>query len=206
MYKLAITILVLSSGVLSFVKSEEDAASISSPRLNDSSILVPDDGESDSSQLLMRLSPGVCNNRCCQNLPIRDDYTVTPNVGAHKLIRRLMPWNAARNYCLKEGGHLVIVNSVAEEAILLNIMRYENLWDLWTGVHNRFDDRDWVTLAGESVESAGYAHWRSGEPNNAGGNEHCATMRRNVRDDFGMDDRDCGIWYQFVCEIEVCGY
>ncbi|KAK2587944.1 hypothetical protein KPH14_004031 [Odynerus spinipes] len=44
----------------------------------------------------------------------RDDYRCTPGIGSHKLHTRAKVWNEARKICIEEGGHLAIVNSVAE--------------------------------------------------------------------------------------------
>lgn len=52
-------------------------------------------------------------------IPIRDDYTYTPGVGSHKLHTRALPWNDARKMCNEEGGHLAIVNSVAEAQVCI---------------------------------------------------------------------------------------
>lgn len=48
------------------------------------------------------------------NKPKRDDYQYSPGIGAHKLHTRAKIWNEARKICIEEGGHLAIINSVAE--------------------------------------------------------------------------------------------
>lgn len=55
-----------------------------------------------------------CNMR---NAPMRDDYRYAVGIGAHKLHTRAATWNNARKYCNEEGGHLAIVNSIAEEHV-----------------------------------------------------------------------------------------
>lgn len=51
--------------------------------------------------------------------PVRDDYRHTPGIGSHKLHTRSARWNQARRICNEEGGHLAIVNSIAEAQVSL---------------------------------------------------------------------------------------
>lgn len=48
---------------------------------------------------------------------IRDDYTFTPGIGLHKFHTKAKSWNEARKICNDEGGHLAIINSLAEESV-----------------------------------------------------------------------------------------
>jgi len=51
------------------------------------------------------------------SVPMRDDYRYTAGIGAHKLHTRAATWNDARKICNEEGGHLAIINSIAEEHV-----------------------------------------------------------------------------------------
>lgn len=48
------------------------------------------------------------------NKLMRDDYHYSPGIGSHKLHTRAKTWNEARKICIEEGGHLAIINSIAE--------------------------------------------------------------------------------------------
>lgn len=53
-------------------------------------------------------------NMGLRGVPMRDDYHYTAGIGRHKLHTRAVVWNDARKICSEEGGHLAIINSVAE--------------------------------------------------------------------------------------------
>lgn len=50
-------------------------------------------------------------------VPKRDDYHYTPGLGAHKLHTRASTFNDARKVCNEEGGHLAVIDSLAEEQV-----------------------------------------------------------------------------------------
>lgn len=62
-------------------------------------------------------------NVALRGAPMRDDYRYTVGIGAHKLHTRAATWNDARKFCNEEGGHLAIVNSIAEE----HVSRYNSI-------------------------------------------------------------------------------
>lgn len=56
-------------------------------------------------------------NVALRGAPMRDDYRYTMGIGAHKIHTRAATWNEARKLCNEEGGHLAIINSIAEEHV-----------------------------------------------------------------------------------------
>lgn len=56
-------------------------------------------------------------NVALRGAPMRDDYRYTVGIGAHKMHTRAATWNDARKLCNEEGGHLAIINSIAEEHV-----------------------------------------------------------------------------------------
>lgn len=56
-------------------------------------------------------------NVAMHGAPMRDDYHYAVGIGAHKLHTRAATWNDARKFCNEEGGHLAIINSIAEERV-----------------------------------------------------------------------------------------
>ncbi|XP_043249688.1 hemolymph lipopolysaccharide-binding protein-like [Colletes gigas] len=143
-------------------------------------------------------------NRSCTNVLRRTDYVITPGIGAHKLHTRKQMWNVARKSCMEEGGYLAIPNSLAEEAILLKWMQATKVDRAWLGIHDLFEEGDWVTITGESLERSGYDKWTPaipGDPDNAGGNQNCAAL---VGEHGGMDDIQCGDSFFYFCEITMC--
>ncbi|XP_032680713.1 hemolymph lipopolysaccharide-binding protein-like isoform X2 [Odontomachus brunneus] len=128
------------------------------------------------------------------------DYLLTPGMGAHKFHHRKLSWSQARKICIKEGGHLVIINSNSEEKLLLRIMEERKIEKAWLGVHDQFEEGDWTTILDEPMETSGYSKWTTkiaNLPDNWGGKQHCGLLLK----DGGMDDFDCSTPHPFFCEI-----
>jgi hypothetical protein len=58
----------------------------------------------------------MCNLATMHGIP-RDDYHYAIGIGSYKLHSRIATWNEARKICNEEGGHLAIINSMAEERV-----------------------------------------------------------------------------------------
>lgn len=131
-----------------------------------------------------------------------DGYVVTHGISAHKLHPRKLTWNKARQACVQEGGHLAIINSESEEKILLRMLEEKSIDAAWLGLHDCFEENDWVTIKGEALENTGYTRWTTkwaNEPDNYGGNQNCAALIVEG----GMDDVNCHTLHSFFCEIPL---
>ncbi|XP_071558487.1 hemolymph lipopolysaccharide-binding protein-like [Temnothorax nylanderi] len=148
-------------------------------------------------------------NVAMRGAPMRDDYHYTVGIGAHKLHTRAATWNDARKFCNEEGGHLAIVNSIAEEHILLDIFNrsgpikgavYPN--EAFLGIHDLYAEGEWVTVLGDSLAKTGYTRWSDkwgGQPDNGGGKQHCGALMKEG----GMDDVACDVPFPFLCELPL---
>ncbi|XP_032686805.1 hemolymph lipopolysaccharide-binding protein-like [Odontomachus brunneus] len=133
---------------------------------------------------------------------IENDYLVTEGIGAHKLHRRKVIWNKARRTCIEEGGHLAIINSASEEKILLRMMQEKSIGEAWLGLHDLYEEGDWVTITDEALENTGYSKWSTkfaNLPDNYGGSQNCAVLLTEG----GIDDISCTITQSFFCEISL---
>lgn len=133
---------------------------------------------------------------------LKEGYVVTRGVGAHKLYPRKIVWNTAREACMRDGGHLAIINSVAEEKVLVNLLQQANLVEAWIGIHDLFEEGDWITLTGESLEKAGFDTWSTlwpNEPDNLGGSQNCGVVRKEG----SIDDVVCSLHHPYICEIDI---
>ncbi|XP_015590193.2 uncharacterized protein LOC107265335 [Cephus cinctus] len=154
--------------------------------------------------LLVRGVPCFCDLGA---RPIRDDYVYTPGIGSHKLHTRALVWNEARKMCNEEGGHLAIVNSLAEAHVLVEIFNasgpvkgasYTNV--AYLGVHDLYKEGEWVTILGESLARTGYTKWSDkwgGQPDNGQGKQHCGVFMNEG----GLDDVACDVPFAFFCEL-----
>jgi hypothetical protein len=78
-----------------------------------------------------------------------------------------LDWQAAQAWSRTLGGHLVAINSNAEQALLYGA--YSNHPEgLWIGLSDAQSEGTWVWDGGEPVV---YANWCAGEPNNFGNDE-----------------------------------
>ena len=128
---------------------------------------------------------------------------VTSNIGAHKLHKRKLTWDKARKSCLEEGAQLAILNSNEEETVLTRWMRTENVDLVWVGVHDQFEEGDWVTLTGESIHAAGYSKWTTiwpDQPNDYDGTHNCGILVKEG----GLSDFKCSLKYPYFCKINLC--
>lgn len=133
---------------------------------------------------------------------LAEGYVLTRGIGAHKLHQSKMTWNDARKTCRREGGNLVVLNSLAEESVLLRVMREHAVNTVWVGVHDIFEEGDWITVTGESMERAGYEKWSTtwpNQPDNYKGAQNCGRLEQIG----GIDDDECRFPYPFICEIDV---
>jgi len=58
-----------------------------------------------------------------------------------------------------------------------------------------------VTASSYAELPIGIFHWKSGEPNNLGGAEHCLMMRRDYS--YAWDDSGCENQFNCICEIDL---
>ena len=75
--------------------------------------------------------------------------------------------------------------------------------EAFIGIHDLYNEGDWVTILGDSLHKSGYTKWSElwgGQPDNGGGVQHCGAL---LKDGSGMDDVNCNIRYAFFCEIDV---
>ncbi|KAF7987148.1 hypothetical protein HCN44_001324 [Aphidius gifuensis] len=143
---------------------------------------------------------GKCSNKY---LSKRDDYSYTPGIEYHKLHSKNARFNDARKICIEEGGHLAIINSFAEERVLLGIYARTktNQDQAYVGIHNFYSSDDWVTIFGDLIYKAGYSEWADSQPNNGdgGGVQNCATLYKTGK----LNDVGCTCTFigPFFCEI-----
>ncbi|XP_049773498.1 hemolymph lipopolysaccharide-binding protein-like [Schistocerca cancellata] len=131
------------------------------------------------------------------------DYKFFPNVGYYKLHTAKTNWENARRTCAKEGAHLAIVNSKAEENAIREVMRAHSTekFDAFIGFHDMFKEGEYLTVLGHPLISSGHVNWREGEPNNvelqnSPEGEDCGT----IYNDGTLNDVRCNAERLFVCE------
>ncbi|XP_046627133.1 hemolymph lipopolysaccharide-binding protein-like isoform X1 [Neodiprion virginianus] len=157
--------------------------------------------------VLARTATGATGNadQTCllRNPPIvrRNDYTYFPGIGGYKLHLELVSWNQARITCEEEGGHLAIINSLAERDAVVTVLKSTNLHPDYVslGFHDLYEEGQYVTIHGQTLVRAGFNEWADGEPNNILGPENCGSLHLSG----GLNDHRCRILLPFVCELPI---
>lgn len=104
-------------------------------------------------------------------------------------------------YIFTQSGHLAVINSASEESVLLNMLKNKSLDSGWIGLHDLYQEGDWVSVLDQSLESTGYIRWTTKwpqEPDNYGGNQNCGAL---ISPEGGVADMHCDTMYPFLCEI-----
>ncbi|WAR04321.1 CPXM1-like protein [Mya arenaria] len=127
-------------------------------------------------------------------------------------------WENAMINCRRQQGQMVKIDSAAEKQWLIGelakLQTTQKLTNFWTGLNNRprRDNNYYHWHDGTSL-NANVVNWRSGEPNNGGGIEHCAeylTTTDRLNDPGCLKTSDCqalpGITYGDYPSCTGCGF
>ncbi|CAG5106884.1 Similar to Hemolymph lipopolysaccharide-binding protein (Periplaneta americana) [Cotesia congregata] len=145
---------------------------------------------------------------CCDLL---EDYQYFQGIGTYKLHTRGATFFRARQICKEEGGHLAIINSLAEEKVLLDLFkRPEKFVNVMSnerallGIHDIFAEGEWETIFGQSLYRTGFSKWSNnwnGQPDDSKHILNCGFLLKSG----GLDDDLCDAQHPFFCEIpEYC--
>ena len=124
--------------------------------------------------------------------PIRPTYTKT--------------WDAAEADCKARDSHLASIPSPTIQEYVLNGMKRKGIDRLWLGGKDKDGEGNWEWA---DCSFFGFTSWASGEPNNAGGIEHCMEMGKNFGEEEGegggmWNDLDCATSQQYLCTTKKC--
>ncbi|XP_066994939.2 hemolymph lipopolysaccharide-binding protein [Anabrus simplex] len=136
------------------------------------------------------------------------DYEVVNGLGFYKMHTTALRWEDARDKCVQEGAHLIIINSDEEaEVVRTYFVRKPKILNLTenghaklyahVGFHDRYVEGTYITLKGQPLDQSGYARWDANKPNSR--NDHnCGFANKDVK----YHDGPCE-WQQFyICEFE----
>lgn len=92
---------------------------------------------------------------------------------SYKFYAEQLKWTDAKMKCEALGGHLLIVESAAENAFAAKLVEAANWVDAWIGATDQDQEGDWKTVIGGPLP---YLNWGPGQPNNKPPGEHYALM------------------------------
>ncbi|XP_026013632.1 ladderlectin-like [Astatotilapia calliptera] len=114
---------------------------------------------------------------------------------------RQMTWAQAQRICQSLNANLASVNSNDEyqfiRAVISSASRESGL--TWVGGSDGQQENYWFWIDGTYFT---FTQWCQGEPNNAGGNEHCLMV--NSSGSKCWNDGRCDSQYPFICVRAIC--
>jgi len=107
-----------------------------------------------------------------------------------------LAYTSAQAACASAGGHLADVEDATENAwIWAAVSGADATVAWWIGLDDRATEGTFVWDGGATST---YTDWRSGEPNNYGGNEDCTRMPAGGGGVWA--DADCSLTQPYICE------
>ncbi|MEE1011295.1 MAG: leucine-rich repeat protein, partial [Acutalibacteraceae bacterium] len=112
-------------------------------------------------------------------------------------------WTEAEKICEFLGGHLAVVTSAEEKAVITKLVS-ENTDSskkgYWLGANDSNQDGTWEWITGELFD---YKYWDEYEPNNKYGNEYY--LEQYVETSKWNDESGTSLMRGFICEFEDLG-
>ncbi|XP_034941160.1 uncharacterized protein [Chelonus insularis] len=127
-----------------------------------------------------------------------DGYILLENIGWFKIHTIPKTWNQARKQCITEGAHLAFMESSEEiEWLLTTTLNLPE--DIFIGVHNMFDQNEWISVLDTPIEETGYIKW-SGNKQIDSKKAHCGVLVKKTRQ---IIHEMCDNAHVFVCKISI---
>ena len=104
-------------------------------------------------------------------------------------------WTDARDTCAGYGYTIATVDDASENSWMDSTADTYSTGKWWMGFNDRTTEG---TFVWESGSSSTYTNWRSGEPNDSGGNEDCTQLNRYT--DQTWNDEPCSSSFYYICE------
>ncbi|KAK3530687.1 hypothetical protein QTP86_032198, partial [Hemibagrus guttatus] len=114
----------------------------------------------------------------------------------YKYIDEEKSWAEAEIYCQVLGGNLASVHSNQTQAFLKRMGKISGSYKrTWIGAQDATQNSIWLWSDGSTFD---FSAWHSGEPNHAGGREHCIEM--NYGGEVKWNDARCDLKLYFMCQ------
>lgn len=91
---------------------------------------------------------------------------------------------------------------------MLQESNLQGLVQAWLGVHELFEEGEWVTVKGDPFVTTEYAKWATkvnfvwgNQPDNLGGNQNCMSIVSGPEG--ALDDEECSRLNIFFCKISA---
>ncbi len=104
-------------------------------------------------------------------------------------------WTSASSTCASYGYTLATIDDASENSWMDSTADTYSTGKWWMGFNDRATEG---TFVWDSGSASTYTNWRSGEPNDSGGNEDCAQLNRYT--DQTWNDEPCSSSFYYICE------
>lgn len=123
------------------------------------------------------------------------------NDNRYEVYSNVVDWQTAKRICELKGGHLLVVNSKAENDAVFNEIQGLQNDHYWIGLTDYLSEGDWQWL---TPTTSIYTNWSASEPNNDGGLENygeiiASSGKWNDMAGYYCIHRSVG----FICEYEA---
>nr|CBK19534.1 perlucin B protein precursor [Haliotis laevigata] len=109
----------------------------------------------------------------------------------------------AAGYCRYLESHLAIISNKDEDSFIRGYAtRLGEAFNYWLGASDLNMEGRWLW---EGQRRMNYTNWNPGQPDNAGGIEHCLELRRDLGN-YLWNDYQCQKPSHFICEKERIPY
>jgi len=128
-----------------------------------------------------------------------DDYEAEIEY-TYKTVGSQVSWYEAKDICEWRGGRLAIHGMESYEKrqeILSNLGCSYGI--MWIGLTDEDTEGQWTWINGKLVNPNSDIGWTPGEPNNAGGKEHCGELRAA---EGTLNDDSCFSVHEAICEYQ----
>jgi len=150
-----------------------------------------------------------CNTNKISSGDFFDVKNIACEVGEapYRFLKSPLSWDQAQAECKKMGWQLVEINSKEKnDAVLLEAEKRRESLTHWIGLRFKPESSTsnqsprWAWDSGDQLSfSTGdqltFSNWRTGQPDNFGGKEHCADMRDGL-----WNDAACSTKHPAICE------
>ncbi|XP_067010262.2 hemolymph lipopolysaccharide-binding protein [Anabrus simplex] len=135
----------------------------------------------------------------------RCDYELFPGIGYYKLHTTAERWEKARQICVSEGAHLIVINSESEANVVKEYFSRKPTFSgashssyVFAGFHDKYAEGDFLTVTGVPLSKSGYIKWDAGQPNGKTDQNFGAVSTEGL-----LYDIDNNYKLPFVCEQEL---
>ena len=111
-------------------------------------------------------------------------------------------WDNAEKKCVQEGAHLASLFSDEEASFVRCLQDASSTHETWIGGKRSGNSFLWID--GSDFD---YYNWKTGQPNNQGGNEDCIMVYSDPGQDWHekWNDVPCDVKKNFVCKKKPVG-